>query len=299
MRDKAKGPDNNKRLAQLESGVATIAIALTANGFTVGEGADPLAEAVKAIKSLLTDRSSLNEQLHNLAGFASGTLGRLAPDLELAPQTDEQPFAYLERLTAAAEPRIAELLTAGTVEGDGDGNATVGELAAIARADAAEAKITDLLAELGKAAAENEQLNIDLEQLEARNEDAAEALDPPAPARDRPENARDFGPTFGQLDRAELAELVSEDAAFEISFSNGEYEIVALAPVAVKGSDLMATEGRYSVPVIFVRGGDDREDLHGAVLVHGGEQIGYCEFPRPIELEPKQERRFERAITFG
>lgn len=299
MRDKAKGPDNNKRLAQLESGVATIAIALTANGFTVGEGADPLEEAVKAIKSLLTDRSSLNEQLHNLAGFASATLGRLVPDLVLAPQTDEQPFAYLERLTAAAEPRIAELLTAGTVEGDGDGNATVGELAAIARADAAEAKITDLLAELGKSAAEIEQLNIDLEQLEARNDAAAEALDAPTPARERPENARDFGPTYGTLDREDLVAVLTSDAALEISFSNGEYEIVGLEPIALKGSDLVSVEGRYIVPVVFVRGGQVREDLHGAVLVHDGEQVAYFAFPRPIDLEPKQERRFEKAIIFG
>jgi hypothetical protein len=61
----------------------------------------------------------------------------------------------------------------------------------------------------------------------------------------------------------------------------------------------VSVEGRYIVPVVFVRGGDDREDLHGAVLVHGGEQIAYFAFPRPIELEPKQERRFEKAIIFG
>jgi hypothetical protein len=257
MVNKAKGPDNNKRLAELESGVSALAIALTANGFTVAEGTDPLEAAIAAVKG------------------QAATIDDLTKKLDAADGADIS-------------------------------NATVGEIAAIARAEKAEAVILEqqqqheqLEAKVIEQANEIHQLNIDLEQLEARNEAAAEALETPAPARERPELARDFGPTFGQADRADLAELVAEDAAFEISFSNGEYEIVALAPVAIKGSDLMATEGRYSVPVIFVRGGDDREDLHGAVLVHGGEQIGYCEFPRPIELEPKQERRFERAITFG
>jgi hypothetical protein len=274
-----KTPDNNKRLALLESGVSAIAIALTANGFTVGEGEDPLAAAIAAVKG------------------QAATIDDLTKKLEAA-------------------------------EG---GNATDGEIAAIARADKADAELGELQAKvqavvdylcanypddvspeecalsaatriLGEQKLELEQLNIDVEQLEAQLEakqNAGESELEPTVARERPENARDFGPTFGKLDRADLVELLAADAGLEIAFSNGEYELVGLEPIAIKGSDLVSVEGRYIAPVVFVRGGADREDIHGAVLVHGGEQIDYFAFPRPIELEAKQERRFEKAIIFG
>jgi hypothetical protein len=274
-----KTPDNNKRLALLESGVSAIAIALTANGFTVGEGEDPLAAAIAAVKG------------------QAATIDDLTKKLEAA-------------------------------EG---GNATDGEIAAIARADKADAELGELQAKvqavvdylcanypddvspeecalsaatriLGEQKLELEQLNIDVEQLEAQLEakqNAGESELEPTVARERPENARDFGPTFCKLDRADLVELLAADAGLEIAFSNGEYELVGLEPIAIKGSDLVSVEGRYIAPVVFVRGGADREDIHGAVLVHGGEQIDYFAFPRPIELEAKQERRFEKAIIFG
>jgi hypothetical protein len=274
-----KTPDNNKRLALLESDVTAVAIALTANGFTVGEGEDPLAAAIAAVKG------------------QAATIDDLTKKLEAA-------------------------------EG---GNATDGEIAAIARADKADAELGELQAKvqavvdylcanypddvspeecalsaatriLGEQKLELEQLNIDVEQLEAQLEakqNAGESELEPTVARERPENARDFGPTFGKLDRADLVELLAADAGLEIAFSNGEYELVGLEPIAIKGSDLVSVEGRYIAPVVFVRGGADREDIHGAVLVHGGEQIDYFAFPRPIELEAKQERRFEKAIIFG
>lgn len=47
----ARAPDNNKRLAVLEAGVSALAIALTANGVTVPEGADPVELAIGVIKA--------------------------------------------------------------------------------------------------------------------------------------------------------------------------------------------------------------------------------------------------------
>lgn len=235
MANKDTGPDNNKRLAALESGVSTLAIALDQNGFKLASGADPIEEAIKAIKG-------------------------------------------------QAE-KIDDLATSGEAA-----------IAAVARAD-------ELNEQLLAANKEIEALNNDIEQLEGRlealqsagNEDALA----PVPVRERPEHARDFGPTFGLGDRKDIAKLIAEGAAFEIAFSNGDHELVELAPVPIEGKDLVGVEGRYMAPKIFVRGGEILEHLHGAALVHGGEQLAYCEFPSPIPLEPKQQRGFEKAITFG
>jgi hypothetical protein len=243
-------PDNNKRLALLEAGVAALAIALTANGFTLEAVNNPIDEAIKAIKSLLTERSALSAKV-----------------------------AELEAALAA-----------------GPDGATEGEIAAIARADKAEE-------DLKAATAELEELRTDVGDLEARIDELSAQLPPPPDpvnlAAERPEGARDFGPTFGKIDTADLGALVESGAAFEIAFSNGAHEILELAPVAVPAGGLIGRAGRFVAPTIYVRGGERGEAIHGAVLVHDGAQIDYCEFQRPLPIEPRQERRFENSIAFG
>jgi hypothetical protein len=190
--------------------------------------------------------------------------------------------------------KIDELEEAAKVGSD---NATAGEIAAIARAEAAEKALAEANDEL-------EEMRNDVADLEGKiaNLGAADELEAPiavAP-RERPEGAHDFGPTFGMSTARELAELIEEGGDFEISFSNGKHEIVELEPVKIKAADLRGKSGRFELAhPIFVRGGQVREEIDGAALVKSGVQIDYCQFPAPVAIEPRQERRFERAIAFG
>jgi uncharacterized coiled-coil protein SlyX len=252
MADETKGKDNNKRLALLEGGVASLAAVLGELGVTVAEGADPIVLVIELAKGQATTID------------------------ELEKNASEAAIAAIAR-AEKAEARVADL----------------------------EKKIEELCLTISDQAAELVRLNSDIEQLEGHIEalqsagDDAEGVEV-APARERPENARDFGPTFGELDRVDLVELFGNgDVGLEISFSNGDYELVELAPVAIKASDLVTAEGRFMAPTIHVRGGEHDEALHGASLVHEGSQIAYCAFPSPIALGRKQERRFEKVISFG
>lgn len=311
------GPDDNKRLAMLEAGVSTLSIALAANALVKeGEAYDVFAVTVNAIKfaASATEKlaaaearaTGLEQQLGNLAGYASATLGRLAPDLILAPlSADETPFAHIERLTIAAEPAIAELISrpASAEEANDGAIATL------------QARVTELTAEVGElehdlADMTNEKNRL-ANELAAANEGRpqtapADPVDatPPAPiVRERPEAARDVGPNYATIDGDELAGLITDQAhGFELAFSNGEYEILTLEPVPVTVNDLVrAEEGKFMVNgsvYAKLQATDEGEQIDGVGLMLGGEQIRYCKFVEALKLEPGNERRFERVITF-
>jgi predicted nucleic acid-binding Zn-ribbon protein len=321
---KAKAPDNNKRLAALEAGVSALTMALTANGIELAVGDDPIEKAIGAIKrsaeeandgaleqlkttvkeqaeSYAADVEKLNEQLHNLAGYASATLGRLVPELDLAPLTDEQPFAYLERLTAAANPAIENLLSRSSTPGTD-----------AAELDAARKRIVELTAEIGELEqdlldmtnAKNELAN----QLAAEGKGTGQAPPPPPPPDPEPENligdrdprARDVGPGFSTLTEVAIGALVEEGGDFELAFSNGEFEIVELQPVKIRAKDLHRVDSsRWIVgPAVHVKGAVARVRLAGAGLLYKGEQVGYCAFDPALVVDPGQERRFDRCLIF-
>jgi hypothetical protein len=264
--------DNNKRLAFLESRVSALAVAIAGLGVTVEEGADPidLVIGLATGQAVQIDELEKNGNTAALAAIAraekaEGELGELRGKVETVAN-------YLLEKHPSAIVDINECCLVVAV------------------------KVMD------DQAAEIAELETDIEQLEGKIEaiNGGEGDELPAiAARERPENARDFGPTFGQIDAPEIGQLREEKAGLEIGFSNGEHEIVELAPVPINAADLQAVEGRYIAPTIHVKGGTHREDLHGAALLKDGEQIAYCQFPAPIALEVGQERRFDRAITFG
>lgn len=353
-----KGPDNNKRLAALESGVAAVAVALAANGISLEPGEDPLQLAVVAIKSKATDLETIEQQaeqireggevskgLHERINTCNARCGKLEEGVSdivvaLAPlvgqSVGEDPLATaVEQLESKARleaeySKLAAYLLANPHEGEGSAidvaisaleaakagpdNASAGELAAIARAEAAET-------ELGSVKLELAGLQEDLDAaISAKNELAQVVADKgykrpepgevsgedgdyePAPdPRARPESARDFGPDRHSIGDDLLAELLAgEGGRFEVAFSNGEYELVELAPVAITAADLALNGGRRCVlSPLTVRGGTHREEIHGAALLLDGEQIRYCTFPAPLVIEPGQERGFTRALYFG
>lgn len=306
--DRSRSADT-KRLGALEAGVSALAIALTANGFKLEEGADPIEAAIVALKRSAEEANdgaiaTLESDLHQLAGYASATLGRLVPDLDLAPLTDERPLAYLERLTAAANPTIENLLSRASTPGT----------------DAAE--LEELRRKVKQFTDENAELETDLtEMTNARNALINQLVDagkgtggtineePPAapeePAIDligeRPELARDVGPEFGRLTEVAIGRLLEEGRPFELVFSNGEFELLELQPQKISAADLIRVDSsRYIVkPTIHVRGSGTPAKIHGAGLLFDGEQVGYCTFEPSVIIHPGQERRFDRALIFG
>lgn len=261
----APGEDNNKRLAFLEAGASSLAKALVGCGVTL--------EA--------NDESLFDQAVIVIVDY---------------PAVHKAAFEDVLTLRAA--------LTANGAEPDDGANIIMaaiaqikGGAAAIARAEAAEKQLLDAEKELEELRGDV----LDLEGKIAKLEDAKDAPDPAPEPRARPEQARDIGPAFGSVDREKLEELLGNgEGGFEIAFSNGEFEIVAIEPVPIKVADLRAMPfGRGLDTPLHVRGGEDREEIHGAALLYEGEQVAYCAFPRPVEMERGQERRFDRSIIFG
>lgn len=277
----AHGPDNNKRLAFLESRVALLISAATA------------------------------------------VIARFAPDMELAPKDENEDLVdvqirLLNQVATAETPcdrRIAELeaqVAAGATDVAGSDNATEGEIAAIARADAADARVKEL-------EAENAELRNDIEEImSAKNAlanqlaeagqgsassatpPAAEAEEAPPPPLVRPEGARDVGPTYGGEAIADLAAAAATGVTFDLVFSNGEFEILGIDPIPVPGTNLVDAEGRLRInQAVQVRGRGAIEDVAGAGLLLGGEQVGYCVFDPAVKLHPGEERRFDHSLLFG
>lgn len=262
----AKGKDNNKRLAALEAGVSALTLALTENGVAVAEDADPIELAIARVKVAANADITINNQAET----------------------------------------IREL--------EGNGNATEGEIAAIARAEAAEKRVVEL-------EFENKELEQDVadaisEKNRLANElaGAGQSANPPAaddtaepPVEQpvelvRPESARDVGPTYGRMSAAELTAQVQNEAAFEIAFSNGEWELTEFGPILIAPGQLVPlSSAQFAIaPAIIVKGPTSApETLAGAGLLLDGEQVGYCAFDPPIRIEPGQERKFDRALIFG
>jgi hypothetical protein len=278
----AHGPDNNKRLAFLESRVALLISAATA------------------------------------------VIARFAPDMKLAPKDENEDLVdvqirLLNQVATVETPcdrRIAELeaqVAAGATDIARSDDATEGEIAAIARADAADAKVKELEAEVAELTTDVEEItsakNALANQLAEAGQAPASSDTQPEPdteeasaVRERPEAARDVGPEYGTYPIADLIKLkeTDVDATFELAFSNGEFEILGIDPVAIAAACLVETDGRLKVNVpIQVRGRGAIEDVAGAGLLLAGEQVGYCVLDPAVKLHPGEERRFDHSLIFG
>jgi hypothetical protein len=262
-----------------------------------------------------------NKRLATLEGSTAGLIARLAT-LGVVVAEGEDPFPQLEarktdlETIEAQAAKIAELDAA-------DGQATPGELAAIKRADDADARSTTLANE--KLAIEN-----DLEQRRADVSKLAEAIldagfspegdegvvdcairliagkaaeaegDAVVAAADR--EARECGIAAGQSAPSDIAGLIDEGQKFELVFVADGREILELAPIAIEPNDLEKLPSGYGIrPEIEVRG--DRAGvplkLEGAALLCHGEQVSFCAFEPALPLNPGDQRRFARQFIFG
>lgn len=264
----------SKRLTALETGIASLALALTANGIDVPEGADPIVVAITSLKDYASQRAqvaSLADALlehHPDAIDGSGGAIECAIKILSQPLAEETGGTTAEDTVAALEARIDELERAGQVKDS--------RIAALEGGDAT--VIQD-------------------------GASKPEETDAPAPL-ERPETAGDVGPDYpGLLNSAELRELIGtgELEQLEIAFSNGDFEIVTLQRVPISPADMQSFEGRNVVgPAIHAKltPKDAPETLAGFGLMLQGEQIAYCAALDPIKLEPGVEHRFHRAIFF-
>lgn len=295
-----KGPDNNKEYQRLEVEEQTVAAYLKAEGVEDLGGRTPIEALIVRTKSLAEGDAALKVQVVELEK------AKAALDTSTAKLVNGLQTAGIEIPEGAdLDQLIIDTIAKGT-----DG-VSPGELAAIARADAAEKELAEVKGEFAELTVdadalvnEKNRLANELAALKEGRGHAPEAEEPePEPEvapRVRPEAARDLGPHLCRLDMSDLSELIGNGEGFEIAFGNGEYELVELNPQPLGGADLMAVEGKRIVNVpILVRGGTVREEIHGAALLHGGEQVHYCEFPTPIAIEPGQDRQFVKAIIFG
>jgi prefoldin subunit 5 len=272
---KVRAPDNNKRLAGLEASVSSLAIALTANGITLEEGADPIVAAIVAIKAAAESKAALtaalagcNEEVDKLQRTVDELGARAAG---ATPGTDA---AELEEL----RKRVAELETE-----NGELQTDVDELANAKNA------LANQLAADGKGTGEPPAPEIDDEPEDV------------VPVAERTADARDVGPEFQRLSEVAIAALVAEGGDFELGFSNGEFEIIELAPVTIGAGDLTRVDSsRFIVgPPVHIRGADAPLKIAGVGLLYAGEQVSYCSFEPAVVLHPGQERGFNRALIFG
>jgi hypothetical protein len=275
----AKGPDNNKRLAEYEREDSRILRYLGENGVTEIGDMSPAGALITRCKSL-----------------AEGH----AANLVVAAETNDAHVAALSSLTAAmvgagidvpdgADPIPVAVAHFEAAE-EAAGNATPGEIAAIARADKADARVAELAAEVEdlKAAAAGGSF--------VRDEDQLPAAGPREPV--------ECGPAYGDLSAADINLRIVEGADLELVFSDGDNEIVEFPPVKLSGADLGRHGQRYTVtPTISISGprGEHEASIEiaGAALLANGEQIGFSPFDRPLVIEPGEQRAFNQSFLFG
>lgn len=317
----APGEDNNKRLAFLEAGVSSLAIALAGAGF---EPTNRETDTLALAEIVAGKYGDLGRQIGELADYLSanhpeaidGSAGACGTAVKVLGAFDINVGLLTTALSGAgveiAEGGDAIMTAVSVIEGNAE-DAGEGDLATT--------RIGELEAEVAALKGENAELETDLAEMtnlrnaavnelvavkEGREPEAKPPEEPepepePAPPRKRPEAARDVGPTFGKATAAEIAELLADGVGqLEIALSNGEFEIVDFSPQPIERGALVYRGGKFHVePAILVRGAGQDEEIAGAALLLNGEQLDYCEFDSPIPIEPGQERKFERMFVFG
>ncbi len=306
------GLDNNKRLAQLESNLEALSVALTEAGVEHEQGSSDtmaiaggfvlrasvslaaLAVAVAAAKGVDTIGDSdpvelAIPELESKTRLAIEHNRLVAERAELADYLTEKHGQDFTKAGHATPGQVAiELIEQFSkplfVVDGGDGNATEGELAAIARADAAEAKVTSL--------------EEDLTAAEAKIA-AADRANPGKPrGKGKSVRARAVHATK-RSQRGDLALVMAGDEPLEVVMCDGKLEIVELEPLEVTPSSFVKGPNGYMlIQPIQVTGVASEVRVRGFGLFLDGKQIEYCALPEPAIIKPGQTRKFERTIFF-
>lgn len=273
-KNQAARAGESKRITQLETRIQALAIALSANGISLSEGADPIETAIGAIKRSAEAEATftkIKQELARADGYAKELQTRL--DALGTPATDK---AELEQL----RKRVAEL----------------------------EHENLELEVDLEEVTNEKNRLANELADKPRRPEPAAEEPKPgdrlsqAVEIEERPIGARDAGPRVTPQEKV-VRQLVEAGAEFELVFSNGEFEIVdfSVPPIVIQASGLDRVDATRHVvsKALYIKGGSAEHRLHGAALLQGNKVVSYCAFDPVITVRPDEERKFDRALIFG
>lgn len=196
--------------------------------------------------------------------------------------------------------------------------ATAGAAAAIGRADA---KVAELSEQLGRAVDLAAERGARIDALEVELAEARASLKAvrghatrakaeaallreersPTPRRlGRPQGR--FGKAGEPYDPALAALAIGEEEELEIVASDGKAEIVALNPYSVRSDGWRRVAGGFLLrePVDLEPGEADVE-VAGFALVTRGEapvQVGWRELPEPVRVARNQKVRIENGILF-
>jgi hypothetical protein len=304
----APGEDNNKHLAFLQAQEDSAKAALAAIGITEYEHS-PLEDVIALVVDQATKLDALDDAILTTAGI----------ELQEGQNAVDQAIAVVGRWREI-NLKLAEAIVAGEhdLEPGGDegivdaairilsvpaGNASAGEIAAIARAEDAE---TALAAEKVKAANLQhalEQMGDEgkrpgfLKRLLSRGAVPEAEAEPAAPRE-----PVECGPTFGSAKVEEIRGFLfgDEEHLVEVVLSDGEHELVEFKPEIVGPGDLVRRGHNYlyNKPILIV-GPEGGRELAGAALLVDGEQIDFCGFDRPMQLVPGEQYQLSHQFTFG
>lgn len=269
------GADNNTRLEFLEESVSALAVAIAAAGIELEADQDPILQAIAVV-----------DRWHGLTLARAQLAIAVAAAVGVGIEEVTDPLAAAEVALGTMKTRITELEDAAKA---GPTDATAGEIAAIARADAAEAAL--------------DHANGIVDELRKSIADAladGSGQDPEAEPVPVDRAAIECGPDAPRLSTDDLRVLVDEGADFALVFSDGTHEIVAIGPVDLPSRNLHRHAGRYVVAeTITIKGLTASETIDGAALFMNGEQVQYCRFDPAHVINPGEVHQFNRAIAFG
>ena len=308
----AKGPDNNKRLALLETIIASAPATVIAmvcheanRAYCASLGDDSQLEwmdapewqresAVNGVQFHLANPEAGDSASHDNwmrekleAGWVFGevkdpeatppTHPCLVPFDELPPaqQFKDRLFRTLVHSVAAALAGVSAAHAADAAGNDDPDDRVAG----------LEEQVRTLTEQLGEA------------QAEIAKFDAGKAR------QHRPGKvqvkARKAGPV--KADEGELATAMESGEELELVFSNGDREITDFEPVLVRGAAFdKRGGGRFALrDKLTVRGAGTEHRIRGVALLRDGKPVAFCQFPKPVAVPVGGERAFDRMIVFG
>lgn len=307
---KAKGPDNNKRLALLEaivSAAPVIAIAMVCHEAnrvycaSLGDDSQPewgdapdwqRDSAIAGVEFHLA-----NPDAGDAASHDKWMEHKLAEGWEVGEVKDPEakthpclvPFDQLP-----PEQQFKDRLFRTLV------HTVAGALAGVSAAHAAEqsgnADPADATAAL------EEQVRSLTEDLDKAHATIA-SFDKAAASRHRKgpksSKARKVSPV--EAGEGDVAAAMEAGEELELVFSNGSHEIVEFDPIRVFAPAFHKQGARRYVlrDAILVKGAGEEKRVRGVGLFAGGKQVGWCAFPQPVSVPVGGERKFDRMIVFG
>lgn len=201
-------------------------------------------------------------------------ISAVAPDMEIAPKSDEDVAEHGARL-------LTELLERVSAAEEANGNSDESETIA-----ALEDQVRSLTEDLAKAKAEAAK--------------AARATSAQIRKGARPSKIRKVGPIKGGTDTEAVIAAMEGPDPVQVVLSDGGHEIMEFDPIDVGGGGFYRRgKGRFDlIEALLVQGAGQERRVRGVGLFAGGKQIAWTEFPNVVTVPVGQQVKFDRMISF-